>query len=157
MVELKRTMAPTDLAAFGEAGVRAAAELAQRVGARLLLLHVISEEELERRTNAHVPRRPVGQIYQDLEGAMQEQFRRAVPADVRRDLALEALVTVGAPIEEILRMAWVKATDMMVMATHGRTGVARMVKGSVAERVLREAPCPVLTVRPQEAAAELAA
>lgn len=156
-MELKRIIAPTDLATFGEAGIRAAAELAQPVGARLLLLHVLSEEELERRASAHLPRQPVDRIYQDLEGAILEQCRRAVPADVRRALSVEALVTVGAPIEEILRMAWVKATDMIVMATHGRTGVARRVKGSVAERVLREAPCPVLTVRPQEAAAELPA
>ena len=157
MMEFKRILAPTDLSPFGEVGVRAAAELAQRLGARLSLLHVVPEDELEALATAHQPRQPVDLIYQDLETALVDQFRRVVPPQVRRDLAVEPVVTVGAPFAEILRTARLKGADMIVMGTHGRTGLARIVMGSVAEQVVRKAPCPVLTVRPAEVLAEAAA
>ena len=66
-------------------------------------------------------------------------------------------MTVGAPVTEILRTARLKDADVIVMGTHGRTGLTRMVMGSVTEQVLRRAPCPVLTVRPAEVLAEAVA
>ncbi len=156
-MEFKRILATTDFSPFGEVGLRAAAELAQQVGARLTLLHVVPEDELEALANAHVPRHPVDLIYQDLEGALMDQFRRVVPPEVRRDLAVEPTVTVGTPFAEVLRTARLKGADVIVMGTHGRTGLARVMMGSVSEQVVRRAPCPVLTVRPAEAMAEVAA
>ena len=155
-MEFKRILAPTDLSPFGEVGVRAAANLAQRLGAALTLLHVIPEDELEALAGAHQPRHPVDLIYQDLEVAVLDQFRRVVPAEARRDLRVEPLVTVGVPVAEILRAAQFKGADMIVMGTHGRTGLARLVVGSVAEQVVRKGPCPVLTVRPAETLAGVA-
>ena len=156
-MEFKRIVAPTDFSPFGEVGIRAAAELAHRVGARISLLHVVPEDELEALASAHQPRHPVDLIYQDLETALMDQFRRVVPVDVRRDVAVEPVVTVGMPVTEILRAARLKGADMIVMGTHGRTGFTRMVMGSVTEQVVRRAPCPVLTVRPAEALVEAAA
>ena len=157
MTEFKRILAPTDLSPLGEGGVRSAAELAHRLGAAITLFHVVSEDELEQLANAHMPRHPVDLIYQDLESAVLDQFRRVVPAELRRDLRTEAMVTVGQSVVEILRTAQFKNADMIVMATHGRTGLARMVMGSVAEQVVRKAPCPVLTVRPAEVMASAGA
>lgn len=143
-----RILAPTDLSAFGEVGVRAAADLAHRLGAALTLLRAVPDDELEALASAHVPRQPVDLIYQDLEAKLLDEFRRVVPADVRRSLHVEPMVTVGSPGAEILRAAKLKSADMIVMATHGRTGLAHLLMGSVAEHVVRHAPCPVLTVRP---------
>jgi len=156
-MEFKRILAPTDFSSFSEVGLRAAAELAHRVGARLTLLHVMTEGELEALASAHMPRHPVDLIYQDMEGALIDQYRRGVPAELRRDLSAEPVVAVGIPWVEILRAARLKDADVVVMGTHGRTGLARMVMGSVTEQVVRRAPCPVLTVRPAEALAEVAA
>lgn len=156
-MDFKRILAPTDFSPFGEVGLRAAAELAHRVGARLSLLHVVPEDELEALASAHQPRHPVDLIYQDMETALMDQFRRVVSAEVRRDLAVEPVVTVGAPVTEILRTARLKGADVIVMGTHGRTGLTRMVMGSVTEQVVRRASCPVLTVRPAEVLAEAAA
>ena len=150
MIEFKRILAPTDLSPFGEVGLRAAADLANRLGAAVTLFHVVPEGELEALANAHQPRHPVDLIYQDLEAAVLDQFLRVVAPEVRRGLRVEPLVTVGAPAVEILRAAQLKGIDMIVMGTHGRTGLARVVVGSVAEQVVRKAPCPVLTVRPAE-------
>jgi universal stress protein A len=80
--------------------------------------------------------------------------------DARRELALllpEAdaahvdvtrLVALGVPYQKILETATAESADLIVMATHGRTGLGHLVIGSVAERVVRLAPCPVLTIRP---------
>jgi nucleotide-binding universal stress UspA family protein len=156
-MEFRRILAPTDFSSFSEVGLRAAAELAHRVGARLTLLHVMTEGELEALASAHVPRHPVDLIYQDLEGALMDHYRRIVPAELRRDLSAEPVVAVGIAALEIVRTARLKDADMVVMGTHGRTGLARMVMGSVTEQVVRRAPCPVLTVRPAEVVAEVAA
>jgi nucleotide-binding universal stress UspA family protein len=61
------------------------------------------------------------------------------------------LVAVGTPYYKIIEVANAKKVDLIVMATHGRTGLSHLVMGSVAERVLRMAPCPVLTIRPTSA------
>lgn len=149
-MDFKRILAPTDLSPLGEAGVQAAAELAQRLGARLILLHVVAPRELEEPAAANVPRQTVDQIYEKVQDTVLEQYRRVVSAAVRQTISVETQVVVGAPVAEILTTARVKGADLIAMGTHGRSGVARLVMGSVAEEVLRKAPCPVLTVRPQE-------
>jgi nucleotide-binding universal stress UspA family protein len=156
-MDFKQILAPTDLSPFGEAGVQAAAELAQRLGARLILLHVVSPKEVEEPAAPHVPRRSVDQVYEKLQEEVLDHYRRVVPAVVRQGISAETQVVIGTPVAEILTMARVKEVDLIAMGTHGRTGVARLVMGSVAEEVLRRAPCPVLTVRPQEAMAQMAA
>ncbi len=147
-MEFKRILAPTDLSPVAEEGLRAAANLAHRLGATLTLLHVIIEEEMEARANAHVPRHPVDLIYRDLEAELVEQFHRLVPPEIQRVLFAEPMAVAGNPGEEIVRAARSRAADMIVMATHGRTCLAQVLMGSVAEYVVRAAPCPVVTVRP---------
>ena len=156
-MEFRRILAPTDFSSFSEVGLRAAAELAHRVGARLTLLHVMAEGELEALASAHVPRHPVDLIYQDIEGAVMDHYRRVVSAELRRDLSAEPVVAVGIAALEIVRAARLKDADVVVMGTHGRTCQARMVMGSVTEQVVRRAPCPVLTVRPAEVVVEAVA
>ena len=82
-----------------------------------------------------------------------DQFRRVVSSEVRRALRVEPMVSVGVPAVEIVRAAHLKGAELIAMGTHGRTGLARMVMGSVAEQVVRRAPCAVLTVRPAELSA----
>ena len=150
MQELKRILLATDLSPASEPALRCAAALAIRMDAGLVLLHVVSEKELDGLAKAHQPRHPVDLIYSELQEAVREQYRRAVPDEVRRFLHAEVLVVPGVPSEEIIRIAAAEGTDLIITGTHGRTGLRRILMGSVAERVLRDAPCPVLTVRPQE-------
>ncbi len=156
-METKRILAPTDLSPASDVALTTAADLAHRLGAVLTLLHVVTEQDLEALTRAHVPPRPIDFVYQDVEAAVIAQYRRVVPAEARRSLRVQPAVAVGTPVVEILRAARVKGADMIVMATHGRTGLARIVTGSVAEQVVRKAPCPVVTVRPAEVPALAAA
>jgi len=150
MQELKRILLATDLSPASEPALRCAAALAIRMDAGLVLLHVVSEKELDGLAKAHQPRHPVDLIYSELQEAVREQYRRAVPDEVRRFLHAEVLVVPGVPSEEIIRIAAAEGADLIITGTHGRTGLRRILMGSVAEQVLRGAPCPVLTVRPQE-------
>lgn len=150
MQELKRILVATDLSPASEPAISTAAALAIRMNASLFVLHVLPERELDALARAHQPRHPVDLIYSDLEASVREQYRRVVPDEVRRFLHMEILVVPGIAADEIPRTAAMKGADMIVTGTHGRTGLRRVLMGSVAERVLRTAPCPVLTVRPPE-------
>ena len=150
MQELKRILIATDLSPASEPALQMAAALAIRMDAGLTLLHVLPGKELEALASAHQPRHPVDLIYSELEASVREQYRQVVPDEVRRFLHAEVLVVPGVPAAEIIRTAAAKGADLIITGTHGRTGLRRILMGSVAEQVLRGAPCPVLTVRPQE-------
>ncbi len=72
----------------------------------------------------------------------------SVTPDVRAGLEMKVLVLPGNPQLEIVRVAQQRGVDLIVMATHGRTGLSHALSGSVTERVVRNAPCPVLSLRP---------
>jgi universal stress protein A len=120
--------------------------LAASGSAELLLLHVLPP--------------PAAYATPDLAGAtwipVQRKVRAAAKARLRgleqqvmhAHVRAHAVVTEGLPSRQILRVAKRLHCDLIVLATHGRTGILHAVMGSVAENVLRRAPCPVLTVRP---------
>lgn len=148
MLRLTQILAPTDFSEHSSYALRHAAELAQKFGAKLVLLHVVSNEALESISKAHIPPHPVDKVYEDLGQEIREQYARHVPPGVRKTLETEILVLPGVPSLEIVRAARLKGVDLIMMATHGRTGLSHALVGSVTERVVRKAPCPVLSIRP---------
>jgi nucleotide-binding universal stress UspA family protein len=141
---VKRLVCPTDFSEAAEPAERQAADLARSLGAEIVLLHVTSEAPLWRESLA-TP---------EIRAVFEAQRRWATDTLAERAAALagqgisaRVLVTVGVPWEEIVRVASAERADMIVMGTQGRTGLDRLLLGSVAERVVRLAPCPVLTVR----------
>ena len=148
MLRLTQILAPTDFSEHSDGALRHAAELARQFGAKLVLLHVVSNETLESISKAHVPPHPVDKVYEDLDQETREQYANHVPPEVRKVLETEVLVLPGVPFQEILRVARIKEVDLIVMATHGRTGLSHALVGSVTEKVVRMAPCPVLSIRP---------
>ena len=131
---------PSSLEAFG-----CAIALAQWQGARLHLLEVI--EEAPPPGAARLPKDDG--VPNDTRTALERDLRRVLTARRASDLKVEILMRKGRVVEEILAQVKVKTKrpDLVVIGTHGRGGVQRLVLGSVAEKVLRLAPCPVLTVR----------
>ncbi|MEK6718384.1 MAG: universal stress protein [candidate division NC10 bacterium] len=148
MLRLTQILAPTDFSEHSDGALRHAAELARQFGAKLVLLHVVSNEALESISKAHVPPHPVDKVYEDLDQETREQYANHVPPEVRKVLETEVLVLPGVPFLEIVRAARLKGVDLIVMATHGRTGLSHALVGSVTEKVVRKAPCPVLSIRP---------
>src|SRR5688572_20511253 len=138
---------PTDFSEEAEMAERQAAELARRLGAQLLLLHVSVETPLH--GEGALGMANVKAVYEaQARWAEQQLADRSTPL-IKNGVAPRWRRRVGIVHDAICDVAREEAADYIVMATHGRGGIARFMVGSVADRVVRTAPCPVLTVRPQ--------
>jgi nucleotide-binding universal stress UspA family protein len=140
MAQFQKILCPVDFDANSLLALRLASEFAQERKATLYLLHVI----------AMPPGPEVALPFGKIEAAARTKLERLARQKVGRKARCETRVSMGDPGTEILHAAERLQAKLIVMATHGRKGVRRLVLGSVAEHVLREAPCPVLTVRPHE-------
>lgn len=149
MIALKTVLVPTDFSDTSDAALRYGKALAKAFGASLHVLHVVQE--------------PFAQpwaveAYGFSLGTLQEEWRRdavvrieqTLTAEERLHYRAELRTVVGHPVVEILRDAKEHDVDLIVMGTHGRGPLEHMVMGSVAERIVRRAHCPVLTVRHPE-------
>lgn len=136
----------TDLSPLGDAALPVAARLAKDHAARLLVLSVVETPPPPSPLYAHyypVPSRA------EVERS-REQVRARLAERLPKDLAgatPEVIVLDGDPVTEIARVAKERGASLLVMATHGRTGLKHFLLGSVAERVLKSTSCPVLLVR----------
>jgi nucleotide-binding universal stress UspA family protein len=144
--EWKRILCPIDFSDASRAALETAADLAKRQGATLWLFHAYP-----------VP----GYTFPDGSFVASSKMLEELAEQARRHLEdwksiaaslgvakVETYSAIGEPAHEILTFAADKGIDLVVIGTHGRTGLTHALMGSVAERVVRKAPCPVLTVRP---------
>jgi universal stress protein A len=145
MTAVKRLLVPTDFSPASSAAVRYAIDLATDLGATIHMLHVIEEWDM---TARHLEALSI-----ELPGLRERVIAdaadrlRTVAAGLGAALPIATEVREGRPADIIVDVARAKAIDLIVMGTHGRTGLSHALLGSVAERVLRTAPCAVLTVR----------
>ena len=143
----KTILFPTDFSTASDAALAHAETLAKQAGASRLIVHV---EEPPLAYGG-------GELYYGLPEPNSERIQKMLE-DVRpRDPAVpfEHRLTMGDPAGEVVRLAGDEGCEMIVMGTHGRTGLTRLLMGSVAEQIVRRAPCPVLIYR--EAAEKLTA
>ncbi len=142
MVPFRTILCPTDFSDYARAAFHLACSLARQHGAKLILLHVVDVLygkqtyggfEVEIRSDDY-PKKQMETL---------QELRCPFP-----EVPVEYVVAEGSPVEQILRVAQQKQADLIVMGTHGETGLRRMLLGSIAEQVLRAAPCPVVTTRP---------
>lgn len=136
MATLKKILAPTDFSDLSASGVRYACQLAKESGAELILFNVAILDETNR-VDKH-----------DLERhwARLDQFVADKLADISANVKIRKVVDAGDAYGAILDCADNEQVDLIVMSSHGRTGLARMLIGSVTDKVLRGAACPVLVV-----------
>ncbi|MBV8381118.1 MAG: universal stress protein [Planctomycetaceae bacterium] len=139
MNSFRTILHPTDFSRHAEVALDVARSLARDLGARLIIVHVAPEEGLAHGMMA-VPADP--RMYLDLlEGAR----RRVAGPDLK--FQVETQLWQGNVAEEILRAASESGCDLIVMGSHGRSGLGRLLLGGVAEAVMHKADCPVLTVK----------
>lgn len=153
MIEIKTILAPTDFSPHSEQAVRYACSLAERLGAKLHLIHVLSEIIPAGPDPLLMPVMPP-QFYQENEERAKETLQTLPKPGWGKPPALETAVRWGSPVDAIVDYSREHAIDLIVIATHGRTGLSHVLLGSVAERIVREAPCPVLTIRQARVAPE---
>jgi len=139
MLAIRTILYPTDLSERSDFAFRVACSLARDYGARLVIVHVAESPMIFAGEGLVVL--PSGA---DREG-LRERLSQLRPQDPK--VEVEHRLSEGDPATEILEVAEETKCDVIVLNTHGRTGLARLLMGSVAEEVVRRAPCPVLTVR----------
>ncbi|NLL83012.1 MAG: universal stress protein [Lentisphaerae bacterium] len=145
-IHCKHILCPVDFSDCSDYAMRYAALLATKFEAKLTLLHVVAPVMVPLPGDALVA--PVRQIdLADIADACRERLTKAAGSFIENGLNVESQVTNGVPFVEIIRYAEEGNADMIVMGTHGRSGLVHMMIGSVAERVVRKAPCAVLTVK----------
>jgi nucleotide-binding universal stress UspA family protein len=144
----RRILVPTDFSPQSEAAWGLARRLARAVGAEIVLLHVFVEAPLYSESAFAAER--VREAYAAGRQWVQEQLARWAATAEGEGLTVKTLLRSGVPYEEIVATTRAEGADLIVIGTHGYGGVDRLLLGSVADRVLRLAPCPVLGVRRPE-------
>jgi universal stress protein A len=138
MPMFKRILCPVDFDSNSVEALRMAVDLARQHSAKILLFHAASPVSQLVVSAPFVAAREKEEARRNLEKLADENLK---------GIDHETSLRVGHPAPEILSAVTELGADLVVMATHGRTGVSHLVLGSVAEKVVREAPCPVLIVR----------
>lgn len=138
----KRILYPTDFSHASDDGLEYAASLARDMGATLLIVHV------EEPPVAYA----AGEMYYGIPNPDRRELESMLSAVKPKtaDVNCEYRLLQGDPAHEIVTLADEGETDMIVMGTHGRTGLSRLLMGSVAEAIVRRANCPVLTFKPEQ-------
>jgi universal stress protein A len=154
MMILNKILFPTDFSPAAEQAFDTAQQLARDSRALLLIVHVTPPTQVPTPPGAVVPPNALANVAipEDAEQKA-EQARDALAKIVPDDgnIRFEHRLLVGVPGLEITRLAEEEKADLIVMGTHGRTGLKRLLMGSVAEAVVRRATCPVLTLRQSSA------
>ena len=143
MKKFTKIIAPTDLSELSCLGLRYALELAREQSAEIIVLHVIpiGEDWLSTREESAPVRDLMAKERAALDNFLREKF-----AEFFNLIELRQRVEVGGPYANIAELAEREGADLIVMSTHGRTGLDHMLMGSVTEKVVARAPCPVLSI-----------
>ena len=143
-VQFNKILCATDFSDFSNQTVSYGVALAKEFGARLIICHVIDLSSVAIYGEFQLD--PVGQQNRIIEDA-NEQLE-ALTGD--QPVEWEPLITVGKPADEIIRAVEEKGIDLVISATHGRSGIKRLILGSVTERLMLTLPCPLLVLRSPE-------
>ncbi len=155
MLKVRRILVGTDFSEHSDSALHYGRELASALGAELCLIHVLEEDMLAVlpsiaqfvETEAFNLGRYRDEIVRGARAALENLAKG--PSEQGIETSIE-LVEHGRAFVEIVKFARKWKADLLVLATHGRAGIAHALIGSTAEKVVRKAPCPVLTVKPQD-------
>lgn len=149
MIRLNKILVPLDFSEFGKHALRYGCEFARRFGAELHLLHVV-EDIYPMVPEAGMLLPVQGDYLAELQASARKALEKLPETEWSQGIAeIIRHVETGTPFLEVIRYAKAHEIDLIVVGTHGRTGLVHMLMGSVAEKIVRKSPCPVLTVRPE--------
>jgi nucleotide-binding universal stress UspA family protein len=147
--DIQTLLTATDFSAASEPATNYAFRLARALRARLYLLHVIPEEDLRLMTaiSQHLQSSITPPTLTDIFYAeADKRLTKLIEEAQATDIVQERFVVTGEPAETIISWAVAKQVQLMLLGTHGRRGIEHFLMGSVAERVLRQAPCAMLVI-----------
>ena len=144
-MEFKKILFATDFSEGSANALPYAVSIAKQYGAKLYFVHVMYD--VVKTSGWYVPHVSMDELYRDMEKNAKAQLEKSFIEEMRGFKDVENVVLQGTPYEEISRFAEENKIDLVIIGTHGRKGLDRMLFGSTAEQVVRFSPCPVLTVR----------
>jgi nucleotide-binding universal stress UspA family protein len=147
MIQLQRILIPIDFSDHSRHALRYGCAFAEKFGAELHLLNVV-EDYYPMVPEAGLMLPDKGEFLAGARAAAERELAKLPDAPAAKGARVVRSAVVGTPYVEIVRYARQHAIDLIVVGSHGRSGLAHVLMGSVAERVVRKASCPVLTVRP---------
>jgi len=155
-MEIHSILLPTDFSDCANYALSYAASLARTFGASIICVNVIEPIVPTVGYSGLTEPLPIADITEQLEDSAERELPKLAECDECAGLNIEELVVHGEAASEIVRVAREREIDLIVIASHGRTGLGRILFGSTAEAVVRHASCPVLVVKPphEEAAEE---
>ncbi|MCA9084743.1 MAG: universal stress protein [Planctomycetaceae bacterium] len=149
MIVINKVLVPTDFSDYSAAAMRYACEVSRRFGSQMHLLHVVADAAMLIPETTEF----VGEALADATHAAitraTERLNGMPNCAFQSDREVIRCVRAGSPVTEIVRYAKEADVDLIVLGTHGRTGLSHLLMGSVAENIVRIAPCSVLTVKPE--------
>lgn len=145
MIQLQKILVPTDFSDNARIALDYAAELARSRNAEVLLVHVMEPPIYPVSFGVGPTNLPL--MEQDIRRHVEEALERLRREAFGDTIRCRCIVREGQPFVEIVKAAREEGADMIVISTHGHSGIKHLLLGSTAERVVRKAPCPVLTVR----------
>lgn len=148
LMNIRTILLPTDFSDCASHALPAATSLARLVNARLICLHVVEPVVPSVGWTPVAEPLPVADISAQLEASAAQELPKIARGEACAGLEVEDLIVRGEAAAEIVRVAKEKQVDLIVISSHGRTGLGRILFGSTAEEVVRHAPCPVLVVKP---------
>jgi nucleotide-binding universal stress UspA family protein len=148
MLEFRTILFATDFSESSDHAFRYALSMAKKYNARLVVIHVINEPVDLR--GFYVPHISFDKLEEEIEEGAQKMMEKFCRTHIRDYDNYESFIMPGIPYEEIIKKGLENAADLIIMATHGRTGLDHVLFGSTAEKVVRKSPIPVMTIRKVE-------
>jgi len=144
-MQIKTILFPTDFSNGARAAMDHAISLAKDYQAKLILLYVIQDISI---AEWYIPSSiSAGELIEDMQKSAWQEMDKWIAEVTKQVKDVEKMVVRGVPFVEIIQTAKERNADLIIIGTHGRTGIDHMLFGSTAEKVVRKAACPVLTVR----------
>lgn len=147
-LQLQKILLPTDFSGCANFALPYASSIARATGATIICVHVVEPVVPAVGYTGLAEPMPIADISEQLEDSAERQLPQLAACDECSGLNLEEVIVHGDAAAEIVRVAAEHEVDLIVISSHGRTGLGRMIFGSTAEAVVRHASCPVLVVKP---------
>ncbi|MFN2577162.1 MAG: universal stress protein [Pyrinomonadaceae bacterium] len=145
---LRRILLPTDFSGCANYALPYAAAIARAANGIVICINVVEPIVPAVGFAGLAEAMPIGEISEQLEDSAEREMPDVLDCEELRGLAVEEIIAHGDPAAEIVRIANERKVDLIVISSHGRTGLGRILFGSTAEAVVRHARCPVLVVKP---------
>lgn len=149
-MQIRSILVPTDFSQCGNYALSYGASLARTFGASMLCVHVIEPMVPTVGYSGMTEPLPMADISDQLEDSAERELPKIAEWEECAGLEVEELIVHGEAAAEIVRVARDRKVDLIVVSSHGRTGLGRILFGSTAEAIVRHASCPVLVVKPSQ-------